>query len=154
MKSTRILFWASLGLLMLLVAGMLLGSFNSVMVAYRGAPDHLAGVGFDEIRALPGGGDNAVKAIRARRATAATWAMAYAILMALVVLGPYRQGKRWAWWALLVSLGLPNLISLARVPLIGTTSGALPSAIGLAILLLGLLAGAPKMFAHKIEGLD
>jgi hypothetical protein len=45
-----------------------------------------------------------------------------------------------------VSLGVAQLLALARVPVLATTSGAGAAGILLAFLLLGLLAGAPRMF--------
>ena len=62
--------------------------------------------------------------------------------------------KRWAWWALLVALGLSQLLSLARAIALLTTVGAGTSGILLAFVLLGLLAGVPRMFARAttIEG--
>jgi len=106
-------------------------------------------MGFDQLINM--GAEDAVKAIRGRRVTAATWALAYAVLFAWVVLGPYRRTERWAWWMLLVSLIVPQVISIARLLFIGTTVGTLPSALLLAFGLLGLLAGAPRFFLRKAD---
>jgi hypothetical protein len=65
------------------------------------------------------------------------------------VLVPYRRGERWAWWALLMSLGISQLLSIARIPALGTNQGAAASGILLAFLLIGLLLGAPRMFAKE-----
>ena len=101
----------------------------------------------DQVRAT--GGDDAVKAVKARRATAATWAFGYALLGLMVVLVPYRRGERWAWWALLLSLGLSQLLSLLRAPMIGTTQGTLASSTILAVTLLALLAAVPRFFKRE-----
>ena len=106
----------------------------------------------DQIREL--GGEEAVKAFKGRRATAATFALGYALLMLQVVLVPYRRGERWAWWALLISLGLSQLLSLARAIMLGTTAGAGAPATILAFSLLGLLAGAPHLFSRPAPLID
>jgi hypothetical protein len=94
-------------------------------------------------------GDDAVKAIRGRRLTAATWALGYAILFGWVALVPYRRGERWAWWVLLASLIIPQVLSIARLLFFGPTVGTLPSAMLLGFGMLGLLAGAPRFFLRK-----
>ena len=144
MKGKRLLFFASWILLLVVAAATAYSSLVSTYVAYSGRDDRIGQLTFDQIRAM--GAEDAVKSIQGRRATAATWALAYAILFGWVVLFPYRRGERWAWWAVLVSLGLSQMLSLARAPLLGTTPGAGTAAALLAFVLLGLLAGAPHMF--------
>jgi hypothetical protein len=46
-------------------------------------------------------------------------------------------------------MGLSQLLSLARSPMLGTTQGLNASAIILAFILLGLMAGAPRLFAKS-----
>jgi hypothetical protein len=89
------------------------------------------------------------EALRGRRVTAATWALAFGLLLGYVVLVPYRRGERWAWWAILLSLGLSQLLSMARFVAMGRTQGAGTSGILLAIGLLGLMAGAPRLFMTR-----
>jgi hypothetical protein len=145
MKLAKLLFLASWVLLMVLSAGILLASVGSLQVAYSGAQDNLtAEVTFDQLSSV--GGEEAIRAFRGRRVTAASWAVAYALLSMLVVVIPYRKGARWAWWALLISLGLSQFASLARAVLIGTSVGTGTSGIILAFLLLGLLAGTHRIF--------
>jgi hypothetical protein len=155
MKSSRLLFFASWIILSIVIGAITLFSLLSLWRAYTGWPDALTG-GFtteqirqygDQIRA--GGGEDAVNAFKGRRATAATWALGCGLLGLAVVLVPYRRGERWAWWALLVSLGLSQLLSLARAVMLGTTIGLGASGLILAFALLGLLAGAPRMFADN-----
>ena len=146
MKGSHLLFVASWLILLVVTAGLFFGSFSSLRVAYFGAQDGLTQtVGLEKIQEI--GGEEAVKAFKGRRATAATWAVGYALLMLIIVLGPYRRGERWAWWALLVSMGLAQVLSLARAPLLGTSQGLNAAGIILAFTLLGLLAGAPRLFA-------
>jgi peptidoglycan/LPS O-acetylase OafA/YrhL len=153
MKNSRLLFFASWIILLIVMGAVMLFSLLSIWRAYIRTPDTLT-TGFtteqirqygDQIR--EGGGEDAVKAFKGRRATAATWALGYALLGIAVVLVPYRRGERWAWWAILVSLGFSQLLSLARAALLGTTLGLGAPGIILAFALIGLLAGAPRMFA-------
>ena len=153
MKGSRILFFASWIILVVVVAAVALLSLQSLRIAYTVNQDALIpGFTLDQIREL--GGEDAVKAFKGRRATAATWALGYALLALTVVLGPYRRGERWAWWALLVSLGVSQLLSILRVPMLGTTLGAGAPGILLAFALLGLLAGAPNFFRRPVTAID
>jgi hypothetical protein len=66
-----------------------------------------------------------------------------------VLLVPYRRGERWAWWAILLSLVVSQLLSLARIPLLDTQQGASASAILIGIALVGLLLGAQHVFGKR-----
>lgn len=157
MKSSRTLFFASWIILLLVIGAMTLLSLQSLRIAYTDMRDTLTG-GFttEQIREYGNqireqGGDDAVKAFKGRRATAATWALAYGLLAIMVVVVPYRRGERWAWWALLVSIGVSQLLSIARAVMLGTTVGLGAPAIILAFALIGLLAGAPRIFADNSD---
>ena len=151
MKGSRFLFFASWIILLVVLAAVALLSLQSLRIAYTGNQDNLiTGFTLDQIREL--GGEDAVKAFKGRRATAATWALGYALLALTVVLGPYRRGERWAWWALLISLGVSQLLSILRVPMLGLLAGA--PGILLAFTLLGLLAGAPQFFRRPVTAID
>jgi hypothetical protein len=151
MKGDRVLFGASIILLLLVAAAVIYGSLESVYVAFSDRPDRIGSVTFDQLRGM--GAEDAVQAIRGRRVTASTWALGYAVIFAWVALGPYRRKERWAWWALLVSLVVPQILSIARLPFIGTGVGTQVSSTLLAFGLLGLLAGAPRLFGHRISAL-
>jgi hypothetical protein len=146
MKSSRLLFFASWVILLIVMGAVTILSLQSLRVAYNGSRESLT-AGFTTEQIREGGGEDAIKAFKGRRATAATWALGYALLGLAVVLVPYRRGERWAWWALLGSLGLSQLLSLARAAMLGTTLGLGAPGLILAFTLLGLLAGAPRMFA-------
>jgi hypothetical protein len=147
MKGAAPLFVVSWVLLLLLAAAITILSVTSTMGAYGGAPDNITGaVTVEQAGSL---GPDVAEALRGRRATAATWALAFGLLAGYVVLVPYRRGERWAWWAILVALGLSQLLSIARVVALGRTQGAGTSGILLAIGLLGLMAGAPKLFMAR-----
>ena len=148
MKGMRVLFLASWVMLFVVLAAMAILAVQSLRIAYIGSQDGIApGYTLEQVRAS--GGDDAVKALKGRRATAATWALGYALLGLAVVLVPYRRGERWAWWALLVSLGLSQLLSLLRAPMLGTTHGIQAPSVLLALTLLALLAGVPRFFFKR-----
>src|SRR4051812_24650878 len=145
MKGARILFLASWVLLFVVLTATAILAVQSLRIAYTSPQESIApGYTLEQVRATAG--EDAVKAVRGRRATAATWALGYALLGLFVVLVPYRRGERWAWWALLVTMGLPQLLSLLRAPMLGTMQGIQTPGILLALTLLALLAGAPRFF--------
>lgn len=148
MKGARVLFLASWVILFVVLVATALLAIQSLRIAYTGPQDNIAqGYTLEQVRAT--GGDEAVKALKGRRATAATWALGYALLGLFVVLVPYRRGERWAWWALLVSLGLSQALSLLRVPMLGTTQGIGASNTLLTLMLLALLAAVPHLFKRE-----
>src|ERR1051325_9209007 len=149
MKGARLLYMASWVLLFVVLAATALLAVQSLRIAYTWSQESIApGYTLNDVRAATGNED-AVKAIRGRRATAATWALGYALLGLFVVLVPYRRGERWAWWALLVTMGLPQLLSLLRAPMLGTMQGVQTPSILLALTLLALLAGVPRFFKRE-----
>jgi membrane-associated PAP2 superfamily phosphatase len=120
------------------------------MTAYTGGQDALTpNFSLSDLQAAAG--EAAATAFRGRRATAATWAFGYALLALVIVLVPYRRGERWAWWALLISIGISQLLSLARALALHSTFGTATPGVILAFALLGLMAGAPRMFSKKGE---
>ena len=148
MKDSKLLFLSSWIVLLTVFVLMTLASLGSLGNAYFGARDNLtATVGLEEIHTL--GGEAAVDSFKGRRATAATFAFACGILSLFVVLIPYRRGERWSWWALLIAIGLSQLLSMARVLTVGTVVGAGSAGLIFGLLMLGLLAGAPRMFAER-----
>lgn len=149
----RILFVASWVILLVVSACIGLLSVQSVFVAYSKSDENLT-QSYSTAQIKEQGGEEAVKALKGRRLTAATWALGYALLAIAVTLVPYRRGEQWAWWAWLVSMGLSQVLSIARAITIPTTSGAGTSGIVLAFILLGLMAGAPRMFGNKVDPLN
>jgi hypothetical protein len=97
----------------------LLISFASTSLAYRG-DYQIGGANLADVAANRPQIESALRGIRA---TSAAYAAAYAALFLAVVLGPYRRGERWAWWALLAALALLAAIVVLRVPLLGTRLG-------------------------------
>lgn len=113
----------TIGWIMLLVLGVLmtLGGLESLLFAYRSGNEAPAGVSMQELsRTNP----ELPVALRGRRATAATLAVTSGILIAWIAAVAYRRGERWAWWALLCSIGLGAGLSILRISLLGTRLGA------------------------------
>lgn len=149
MRGSNLLFMTSWVILLVVSGAIVLFSAQSLWIAYTGKPDSLTReYTLTEIQEQ--GGDQAVKAFRGRRATAATWALGYALLAIAVIWIPYRRAEKWAWWALFVSLGLSQFLSLGRAITLGTTAGTATPAILLAFVLLGLLAGSPRVFGNRV----
>jgi len=153
MRGSNLLFIASWVILLVVSGAIVLLSAQSVWIAYTGGPDRLTSE-YTLTQIGEQGGDQAVKAFRGRRATAATWALGYALLAIAVIWIPYRRAEKWAWWAVFASLGLSQFLSLGRAITLGTTAGTGTPAILLAFVLLGLLAGAPRVFGDRGRELD
>lgn len=129
---------ASWILLALVGALTIVGSLGSLMTAYRSGPDEF-GPGGPTVETLSAGNADVATALRARRGTAAAYAASYGALFLAVVLGPYRRGDRWSWWALLmVSVVLAILLAL-RVPMLGTQLGVAGGLVQLAVVVVALL---------------
>ncbi len=137
---------ASWVLLAIVGALMLLGSFASLFTAYRSAaPDALTpSITLDDVAA---GRPEVATAIRARRGTAAAFAAAYAVLFLSVVLGPYRRGDTWSWWALLTAALTLGILIAARVPALGTRAGAGTGLVQLAVVIVALLLDVRRLRA-------
>lgn len=140
------LFTASWVVLLLLSVAMCALSLVSAARPLRRAPDGITAN--YSIEQLDGTNHEAADALRGRRLTAAAWAVGCGLFVGFIVLGPYRRGERWAWWALLVSIGAVSLVSLARIPIMGISQGTAGYVTIFVVLMIGLLAGAPRMFAN------
>lgn len=139
MSKLRTVSWI---LLALIGAATLLGSLASVGVAYFSADDQIGPVTLSE---LTSGRDDVAVAIKARRGTAAAFGFAYAALFLMVVIGPYRRGDTWSWWALLVGIVLSSGIILLRVPTLGTNLGLSAATIPLGLGLLALFLDVSRL---------
>ncbi len=143
----RILFTISWVILLVLSVLLVLLSINSLMVGYGGTDNITPGFELNQISQIAG--KDVIDAFRGRRVTAATWALASGVLAGFIAFFPYRRGERWAWWALLIALGTSQLLSLLRVVAFGSTFGSGAASTILVFLLIGLLAGVPRLFMHK-----
>ena len=86
-------------------------------------------------------------ALRGSRSTAAAFGVGFAVLFLTIVIGPYRRGEVWAWWALLGSMLSLAAVVLLRVPLLGTTLGTLPAVVPLVVVLVALLLDLGRLRA-------
>jgi hypothetical protein len=144
----KTLFTVGWVLLLLLAAALTLLSLNSTYLPLVSRPDGVtSSVTINDIGAKTS--PEVATALRGRRVTAATWALAYALMLWGVLLVPYRRGERWAWWTILLSLVVSQLLSLARIPMLDTQQGAAASALLIGMALVGLLLGARHVFRKR-----
>ena len=137
--------------LLAIVGGLtLLGSVGSLGVAYFGNPanEFLArGVTVKDV------GDwrlDALTATRARRGTAAAYALGYGVLFLTIVLVPYRRGEVWAWWAILGASVIVFIAYSLRMFTIGTSQGVgIPGALQLGVIAIALLLDAGRLRAPR-----
>lgn len=123
-------------IVLVVAAGLtLLGALASLGNAYFRDVESLAGT---SIRKLAGDRQDVVTAAHARRATAASYAAGFAVLLLAIAVGPYRRGDVWAWWATLAGAATYALLAMARVPLLGTSSGAGTALVFLLVMGVGL----------------
>jgi hypothetical protein len=134
--------------IVLAVAGALtlLASLASLGVAYFASGDQIGPAKLEELTA---GRPAVATAVRARRATAASYGAGFAVLFLAITLGPYRRGDVWGWWAILAGILTEALLSALRVPILDTWSGAAPALIQLAVVGVGLALGAGRLGAAK-----
>jgi amidase len=119
----------------------LLGSLVSLSNAYFSGQERIAGVTLER---LADGNPDVVTALRARRATAASYAAGFGALLLVLALGPYRRGDAWAWWTVLVGTLTETLLAMARVPFLGTRSGAGTALVTLIVVGLALALDARR----------
>ena len=131
---------------------MLLGSLVSLDVAYGSDRDQIGPASLSEVSA---GRPEVATALRARRATAAAYAAGFATLFLAIVLGPYRRGDVWAWWAVAAGTVVVAALILLRIPLLGlqlgSTAGGTATAaiIQLVVVGLGLALGSGRLKASS-----
>ena len=128
----------------------LLGSLASLSNAYFDGQDALGGVALEK---LADGNPEVMRAVRARRATAAAYGAGFAVLLLAITLGPYRRGDPWAWYAILAGTLTETLLTFARVPLIGTKAGASTALIQLVVIGIGLALGAGRLRTLPVAAL-
>jgi hypothetical protein len=110
-----------IGWVLLAILGLALtaGGAASLATAYRGS-ETFAGVPLDRFSELD---PDLPNVLRARRATAAFYALSCGLLLGWVATNAFRRGEKWAWWAVLTSLGFGCAGSLLRLPLLGVRAG-------------------------------
>lgn len=123
----RTVSWLVLALVAFLI---LLGSVSSLLFAYLGDPADDVITGTVTLQSM-GQAPEVVQALQGRRGTAAAFALAFAVLMLIVVVVPYRRGEVWAWWALLICNVFLAAGLILRIPTLHLTQGATTSVISL-----------------------
>lgn len=125
---------------------MLFGSLASATLAYRGGEDVIVPIDPPAtIDSLAEGRAEVATALRARRATAASFAVALTTLFLFVVLVPYRRGDVWSWWAILVTFAVLGGLVLLRIPILDTTAGVPAGGIPLAAVVVALLLDVKRL---------
>jgi len=135
---------ASWVLLTLVGAVTLTAGLGSANLAYHGAEDRIM-YGGVEMRDLAAGREDVAVALRGRRGTAASYAVGFATLFLFVVLGPYRRGEVWSWWALLVSSLVLMMLMALRIPLLGTRASADVAAIQFGVVIVALVLDVRRL---------
>lgn len=113
----------------------------SANLAYRG--DYpVGGVSIKEVA-----GDRApvLEGLRGIRGTSAAYAAAYAVLFLAIVLGPYRRGEVWAWWALLAAIVVLAGIVALRMAFLQSPLGVGPALVPTGLTLLALLLDVKRV---------
>ena len=118
-------------------------SLVSAAHAYRTTDDY--GIGGSRVSKVAGGDAGLETALRGIRDTSAAYAAAFGVLFLAVVLGPYRRGDVWAWYALLVAGLTQFVLVLLRIPIIGTQLGISGAVMQVSVLVVGLLLGAGRL---------
>jgi hypothetical protein len=116
-------------------------SFVSAYLAY-GRDYPIAGTSIAEVA---GGREPVLLGLRGVRGTSAAYGAAFAVLFLSIVLGPYRRGEVWAWWALFGAYAALALIVALRLPLLGTMLGIVPMLVQIGAALLGLLLDVKRV---------
>jgi hypothetical protein len=139
----RTVSWILLTVVALMVA---LGGAASMMIAYFAPASNDLIVGSTNLDDL-GVSDEVATALRGRRGTAAAYALGFASFMFWVVLGPYRKGSVWAWWALFCSAAVLAVPLVLRIPALGYRQGAMVGVAFLIVVVLGLLLDVRRLSA-------
>jgi hypothetical protein len=133
--------WILLAIVAVLV---LVGSTVSATLAYGTNPFPIGPASIDEVAS---GRAEVETALRGIRGTAAAFAATYGALLLCVVLGPYRRGETWCWWAILVAAVVLFAFAAARQPFLGTTLGIATPAIHLGLVVLALVLDGGRLKA-------
>jgi len=135
-------------ILLVLVGGLtLLGALASVSFGYWSSEWGQDQIGSVSLHDLAADHEDVATAIRARRGTAAAFAAAFATLFVWIIVGPYRRGEVWSWWAILCGTLVYVLISAVRIPFLGTRAGVDVAGIMLAAVVVGLLLDVKRLRA-------
>jgi hypothetical protein len=108
-------------MLLVMAAVLVLGGLGSLATAYRTGNESIAGFKSQDLARM---NPELLSALRGRRATAASLSVMAGLLIAWIGTTAFRRGEKWAWWALLTSVGLGAALSLLRVMMLDLKLGA------------------------------
>ena len=131
-SATLTIAWVILLLMGLL---MILGAAASMYVGFSGGDEVIAGM---PSHALAQTNPELPLALRGRRITAACYALTCGVLISWIAVTAFRGRQKWAWYALLCSVGLGSVLSTLRAPLMDYKPGMQVSGITLIVLLIAL----------------
>jgi hypothetical protein len=137
--------WILLTVVVLLIG---LAGLGSTYIAYFGAASNDVITSSTTLENLQITEETAT-ALRGRRGTAAAFALGFVTLLLFVILGPYRKGALWAWWAILCSTATVAGFMLLRIPALGTSQGATTGGFLLVAVLVGLLLDVRRLTGRK-----
>ena len=122
-------------LLLLMALLLVVGGVGSLWVAYRGTGDAMAGTALYEAAK-----DNPdlLNSLRGKRATAASYALTCGLLLGWVTLTAFRKRERWAWFAVLTSIGLGAAGSILRYFVLDLSAGTSTAVATLAVMAVAL----------------
>ena len=133
--------------LLTIVGGLtLLVSLASANTGYRG--DFAIGAGGTRIETVAAGRADVLEGLRGIRGTSAAYAAAYSVLFLAIVLGPYRRGDTWAWWALFAGIAVLAAVVLLRMAFLTTRLGVGAALIPTGLSLLALLFDVRRLSAR------
>jgi hypothetical protein len=141
MRTTSWVLLTIVGTLTLLV------SLLSAGIGYRG--DYTVGPGATRVEDVAAGRTDVLEGLRGIRGTSAAYAAAYAVLFLSIVLGPYRRGDVWAWWALLAAILTLDAIVLLRLAFLTSRLGIGPALLPTGLALVGLLFDVKRLSAPR-----
>jgi hypothetical protein len=135
---------ASWVLLTLMCCLLLWGSLVSANLTYSKGTDQLV-PGETSVADVESWNAAAATAIRGRRGTAAAFATAYAVLLLVVVLVPYRRGEVWSWWAILAAALVLAAVTALRIPALEYRLGVGTALAHLTVVVVALLLDVGRL---------
>ena len=137
----RTISWVLLLVVALLIV---LGGTASATIAYfaSGANDMITeSTSLDDINVS----EEVSTALRGRRGTAAAFALGFSVLMLWVIVGPYRKGEIWSWWAIFCSTAILAAVIMLRVPSLDSSQGAMTGLLLLIVVVVALLLDVRRL---------
>jgi hypothetical protein len=130
-------------ILAVLAAVFLLDGMGSFIKAYVSAGERLGTLQPAQLRDL--GGKGALDDLRIKRINTSVWRMTGAVFLLAIALGPYRERRAWSWWAVLIGLGVPQVLSSLQILVVGFSLPGVLSAATVLVLAVTLWMGAPVL---------